>query len=217
MTGFWKIASWTLVAGLVGTSVACGSDDGGDSGDPLTCESLTLCTYAEVTNYHVASIAEPAGGTIADGQYRLAWVETERADDDGRLDDLEAMEIRGDQFRLSSGPRGDLGELTRSGSELTLHTTQYCDLSVASDTAEASWTYGYTATASELRLYDVGSSGGEQWKIVRVFRKMGDPGEACDLVSSVPTAAGESAYCWSSNCFCAVAMNEELGASSCPF
>lgn len=216
MTGFEKIASCALVAWLAVASVGCGSDDGG-SGEPLTCASLTLCSYAEVTNYHVASIAAPQGGTIADGQYRLAWVETERADDAGRLDDLEALEIRGDSFRLSGGPRGERGELMRSGTDLTLHTTHYCDLSVEAVTADGSWTYGYTASANELRLYDTGSSAGEQWKIVRVFRKMGDPGEACDLVSSVPTAAGESAYCWSSNCFCAVASNEELGESSCPF
>lgn len=216
MTGFDKISSWCLVAVLAMAGAACGSDDG-DSGEALTCASLTLCTYAEVTNYHVASIPAPQGGAIADGQYRLGWVETERADDDGRLDDLEALEIRGGQFRLSSGPRGDLGEFTRNGSELTMHTTQYCDLSEATDTADNTWTYGYTATANELRLYDVGSTTGAQWTIVRVFRKMGDGGEACDLVSTVPSSAGDSAQCWSSNCFCAVAVNTALDEASCPF
>ena len=213
MTRFSMIASWSLMVFAAG----CGSDDDGGSGEALTCASLTLCSYAEVTNYHVASIAAPQGGAISDGQYRLAWVETERAEDDGQLDDLEALEIRGSQFRASGDPRGDLGDFTRSGTELTMHTTQYCDLSAPSDTADNTWTYGYTATANELRLYDTGSSAGTEWTIVRVFRKMSDAGEACDLVSTVPTAAGESAYCWSSNCFCAVAVNTSLDEASCPF
>ena len=97
MTGFWKIASCALMAGLVGTSVACGSDDGGDSGDPLTCESLTLCSYAEVTNYHIASIPAPQGGTIADGQYRLAWVETT---EQALEHFLKACTLHGDVFEI---------------------------------------------------------------------------------------------------------------------
>ncbi|MEZ4402353.1 MAG: hypothetical protein R3B06_20175 [Kofleriaceae bacterium] len=206
-------------------ALGCGGDDGGgggadgggvDGGAALTCASLTLCTYAEVTQYFTP-ITAPAGGAIADGQYRLAWVETGRADDDGRLADLEALEIRGGQFRMSGGPRGDLGTWSTSGTDLTLHTTAYCDLSAPDGDADNTWTYRYTATPTELRIYDTGSSGASTWDIVRVWKRMGAADEACALVAAVPTTPGESAACWASNCFCAYAVNTTLPAASCPF
>lgn len=202
-----------LVCAPLTVSTACGGDD---SADPLTCTSSTLCSYAEVTTYHT-TIAAPAGGRVVDGRYRLAWVETERAEDDGRLEDLEALELRGDSFRSSGGPRGDLGTVSLDGTSLTLHTTSRCAISVADGDAEASWTYGYTASADELRLYDTGSSGGASWTIVRVYKRIVDPAEVCNLVSAPPSSPGPSAACFAANCFCAYAVDAELSDSSCPF
>ena len=208
--------SLVFVAAL---AAGCAGDDGGggDGGPPLACDSLTLCTYAEVTTYHT-TLAEPAGGTIVDGQYRLAWIETERAADDGRLDSLMALEIRGGTFRESGNSTGYLGTITTSGTDLTMHSTERCVLSVDDGSTEASWTYGYTATANQLRLRDTVSGGSDgTWHVVRVYQRMASPDELCALESDAPTSPGDSAVCWASNCFCAYAVNTELAASSCPF
>ena len=204
---------------VAAVAAGCAGDDGGDGGDgvPLTCDSLTLCTYAEVTTYHT-TVAEPAGGTIVDGQYRLAWVESERADDDGRLDSLTAIEIRDGRFRESGSSTGYLGTITTSGTDLTMHSTERCVLSASDGATEASGTYGYTATATQLRLRDTVSGGSDgTWHVVRVYQRMASADELCALRSDVPSTPGESAACWASNCFCAYAVNTDLADASCPF
>lgn len=192
-----------------------------DSGTPadaasvegLTCSSFTLCSYAEVMFYASATLPAPAGGTVTPGHYRLAWVETADASRAGVTDDLAALEIAGSSFSWSGGPEGELGTFSVSGTDLTMHYTARCELGAQTRTDDRSFTFQYTATGNELRLYETVSGFAQ----ARVFRRMSDASEVCDLESEAPASAGDSAVCNASNCFCAYAVGGTLAESSCPF
>lgn len=192
---------------------ASGSDGGTAQG--LDCSSFTLCTYAEVMTY-AATIVPAAGGAVTEGTYRLAWVEASSEDRAGIAEDLAALEIRGTSFIWTGGVQGDLGSFSTEGTSLTFHYTARCELGTQADTDDRMVSYQYTATGSELRLYEtIGGASG--WEQVSVFRRMADPTDACDLVSSAPATPGDSAQCNASNCFCSLAVGSTLEASACPF
>lgn len=193
---------------------ASGGSDAGTT-DALECSSFTLCSYAEVTTF-ATTISPAAGGAISDGMYRLAWVEVSSEAAAGRTRDLMALEIRGGRFIWTGDTQGDLGSLSASGADLIFHYTARCELGAQVNTDDRRFTYGYTATGSELRLHET-VSGGEGWEQVWVFVRMEEPGEACELVSSVPSSPGDSAQCTASNCFCTVAVGGLLEESDCPF
>lgn len=199
---------------------ACDSNpspmDGTDAAasSTLTCSSsLTLCTNADVTVYASTGIADPAGGTVAPGQYRLAWIETADASRDGQRDDLVSLDIAGTGFNWSGGVQGEVGTFSVSGTDLTLHYTERCELGARVDSDDREWTYPYTASGTELRLYETVSG----FAYVRVFRRMADPSEVCEFESSPPSSAGDSATCEALNCFCAYTSSGTLSESSCPF
>jgi hypothetical protein len=191
---------------------ASGSDGG--TAQTLTCSSFTLCTYAEVTTY-AGTIAPAAGGAVADGTYRLAWVEASTEARAGATADLTAIEISGGSFLWTGGVQSDLGSFSTDGATITFHPTARCELGAQVDTDDRTFDYRYTATASELRLHET-ISGADGWEQVSVFVRT-DALDVCDLVSDVPSSPGDSAQCNASNCFCAVAVGGPLEESDCPF
>lgn len=199
---------------------ACDSNPGGSggadaptsSGGP-SCSSFTLCTNSEVRTYAPPSLGVPGGGSITPGLYRLAWIETNDPDRDGIFDDLVVLELRGASFNWSGGVEGEVGTFVASGTDLALHYTARCELGTQTQTDDRDVAYAYTATGSELRLYEtVGAV-----ELVHVFQRMADPSEACVLVSAPPSMAGDSATCNAFSCFCSFATEDTLDASSCPF
>lgn len=219
-----------LVAGLFLVCAACGDSsdpmmmdgDGGggrpDGGAPssgLQCSSFALCTRAEVTTY-ATTVGAASGGAIASGLYRLAWVEASDERRAGMVEDLTALEIRDSGFVWTGGPEGDRGSLTTTGNEVTFHFEGRCALGRETDTDDRDVSYGYTATSTELRLYET-IGGADGWEQAYVFLRMTDPEQACELVAEVPVTPGSSAQCNASTCFCSFAQDGTLDADACPF
>lgn len=190
---------------------ACGGDDTGSS-EPLTCESIAMCTTYEVKTF-TGTVPTPAGGTIKNGLYRLAYNVIPSGidgEDEGYSDTLDAILIEGNQFNWDN-----LGTFSTSGTEITFNDTRRCDRGTDEGEAMNTWTYKYTATATELHIFDhVSRSDGVEWEKMNVYKLVSDPGEVCDTVSAEPSTPGDSATCNVLNCGCSFSVNGTV--DSCP-
>ncbi len=202
-----------LVLSLVTVAACGGSDDTTMSSDPLTCDSIAMCTTYDVKTF-VGTLPAGAGGTIHGGLYRLAYTmipEGIDGEEGGYEEGLDALMIDGTSYNWAGFFRDHAGTLATAGTTLTFQHTHSCyrgeDKGASSDTDS----YPYTATATELRLYShVERSDGVEWDNMLVYRLVDDPSEVCDTVSSEPATPGDSADCNVSNCGCSFSIGDTV-------
>jgi hypothetical protein len=195
---------------------ACGEDTSGSS-EPLTCESIAICTTYEVKTF-TGAVPAPAGGTIKSGLYRLAYniipdgIDGEEAD---YSDELTALLIEGTQYNWAGYFQDSVGKITIAGTDATFTDTRDCFRGADQGDSTNSWTYKFTASGTELHIYDhVRRSDGVEWDKMNVFKLVSDPDEICDTVSSEPSTPGDSAMCNVANCGCSFSVNGTVDA--CP-
>lgn len=189
-------------------AAACGGDD--SSSEPLTCESIALCTTYEVKTF-TGTVPAPAGGTIKSGLYRLAYNLIPAGipgEEEDYIDSLDALLIEGTQYNWAGPFRDDLGTLSTSGTDLTFTQTRRCNRGEDNGTYSDSTTYKYTATANELHVYvHVRRSDGMEWDQMDVYKLTSSPSEICETVSAEPSTPGDSAMCTVINCGCSFSVN----------
>ncbi|MGE3459800.1 MAG: hypothetical protein AB7O24_32120, partial [Kofleriaceae bacterium] len=150
--------------------VACGSD--GSDGDgtmdtPLQCSDFAYCSTYDVKSY-IAPVPAPAGGSISDGLYRLAWtVDPPEAGIDPGTDYADAFRIDGEHFVF--GDYGGRGTLSIAGTQITLHNIAHCANGEEVGTPDPVRTYEFTATTDQISLYSTTTSGGTSWLSQSVY------------------------------------------------
>jgi len=196
---------------------ACGGDDHGSQQppdaappQPLACNAFAYCSTYSVHKY-IGTVAAPAGGTIADGVYRLAWeIDPDNVNEDPGQDYAEAMLIRGTQF--VRGDSGGRGSIVISGSHLTFQSVAHCTGGTDDGPSTDKLDYDYTAAGDQLSLFgQVSRSDGVKWTRQHVWLRVGD---VCQTVANQPTDPGDSYMCRVSNCACVTAMNDTVGSCS---
>lgn len=155
----------------------------------------------------VGEIPAPAGGTITNGIYRLAW--GVRSDGQATNDvSMDGFIVRGSQYLNSSAIAsvGNRGTFTTNGTNVTFTSLESCFGSSTDPDAspDGPITQPYTATSSLIYLF------GDAW--VYAYEKVSDPNELCETVSE-PSTPGYSATC-SGGCYCSVTSGGTLDPRS---
>ena len=214
------MARWLFVIVLA----ACGGGGGGgddSSGgvdapptEPLTCKSISICTTFEVKTF-LGTPSTPAGGTLGNGIYKLAYkLIPDNINEDGGYhgDDIEVLQISGNQFNWAGFFRDEVGTVSVAGTKATFQATRRC--SRGEDTGESTNKdeYPFTATAGELHIFShVTRSDGVQWDEEQVYLRVDDPQKVCAAVANEPATPGDSVQCRVSNCACFFAVNDAVG------
>lgn len=215
------MARWFLVivvAACGGGGGGGGGDDGGGGVDappaePLTCKSIALCTTFEVKTF-LGTPSTPAGGALGDGIYKLAYklIPDDIGESGGYHDELEALEIRGDQFNWAGFFRDEVGTVTVAGTKATFQATRRCSRGTDTGDSTDKQDYPFTASAGELHLFShVTRSDGVQWDEEQVYLRVGDPQQVCAAVANEPSTPGDSVQCTVSNCACSFAIEDTVG------
>lgn len=224
MTTFMRSSTplWTLSLCLLLPLAACG-DDGGShpsspdaamSGQALTCKSIALCTTHYVKTF-LGVVPAPQGGTIQPGRYRLIYdqVPGNVGETAGYRDDLDVLEFRGAGFAWAGFFNDRIGTFTTAGTTLTLQATRRCNLGADGDPSTSKIDYPYTATSTEVRLFDhVTSSNGTSWDKMYVYQLISDPAAVCTTVPTEPASPGPSERCTVTNCACNFAIEGTVNA-----
>ncbi len=190
--------------------VACGGTDSPATA-PLMCADFAYCSTYEVNQYN-GTIDTPAGGAIADGTYRLAYMVNPASANQ----DNNSFGDYGEGYRFEGGSYVDSsiqgrGTYAVSGTTLTLVEQAQCDLGKEGDAFASTVTTPYTATADRLVFFDDVQSGSTHWTAMRVFLKVDD---LCETVSDAPTTPGDSYRCTVINCACGQSNGGDIPACS---
>jgi len=203
---------------------ACGGGGGdGDDGSPspdsmmdtaLTCKSVALCTTYDVKTF-VGTVPAPAGGSVENGVYRLAYdlIPDDVGEQEAYRDELEVLQIRDGHFNWAAFFHDELGTYTTSGQTITFQETRRCDRGAEGEASTARTEYAYTATGDELHLYSrVMRSDGVSWDKMYVYKRTTSPDDVCRTVNAEPSAPGDSARCNVTNCACSFAVEGTVDA-----
>jgi hypothetical protein len=189
---------------------------GGASGAPTgatgpTCERLSLCAQGEyVALYRGMVPASPAGGTIADGDYRLAFAMT--ADGAGvqrGAVPVEGLRIEGGSYRYFGANGGSAGALRRTAAPapaLTFAPQASCDDACDGDAVRGPRDalvreHPYSVAADgTLHLYPAATAPTYPGVVLAFARVDAMCGER---VAEPPATPGNSATCEGAVCACA--------------
>jgi hypothetical protein len=189
--------------------VACGG--GGSTATPdaaqLRCTDFAYCSTYSVKRYQ-GTVDTPAGGTIRDGTYRLAWqVDPTTVTDSGTHEYAKALRIVGNQF--VDGEFGYRGTLAIDGTTLTFNGVAHCSMGSESEGTNTT-AYQFTANDDQLILFStVTRSDGQSWKRESVFVRTDN---VCQTVNSVPASPGDSYTCTVTNCVCRSAIGNTVAS-----
>jgi hypothetical protein len=210
-----------ITASACGGSTTNSSDDAAppppmiDAPPPkLACNSAALCTTYDVNTF-LGTVPAPAGGTIRSGLYRLAWklIPDNVGETGGYHDELESLEISGNQYRNAAFFDDELGTIQTTGTAITFNASKNCPSGADGDASTNSRDYTFTATATELDLFStVTRSDGVTWQQLSAYVLTMSPMEVCQTVATTPTSPGDSAQCHVSNCACFFTLNGTVGA-----
>ena len=197
----------TMIVWFALVVAACGGEGDGADPEPLTCQSIALCTTYD-TKVFIGKVPAPEGGSVRDGLYRLAWaMDPDNIDEDPSYDDLDALEIRGQYFNWAGSFRDNIGAIATAGTTMTFKKSQLCERGSDGSSSTDSLEYKYTATGNELRLFShIRRSDGVEWDRMKVYVLTSSPADVCKTVSSEPSAPGDSAICRVTNCACKFAV-----------
>ena len=209
----WILATTLAACGGGGGGDDGSGDDGGgdDGGDPdaaaaLVCSDFAYCSTYSVIEYEGVP-PQPAGGTIPDGVYRLAWSVEDDPDTENGQDYAEAYLFAGGQF-ISRFARG---RVSKSGTTLTLTDEQYCSLGTPGDPATTSITYPYSVDGDRLMLFSEVTDGTTTWRKMYVYVRTDAP---CTTVANDPATPGDSYACRVINCVCRAAQGNTVESCS---
>lgn len=208
---------------LIPILVACGSPPPEHPGadamvtppKALTCGSLAFCTTYDVKTF-IDTVPAPAGGTLRDGIYRLAYTidPASTGDTPGYHLDLDLLEIQGTSYNWAGFLRDHIGTVATSDTTVTFQKTSTCSGGRDGEATTDKLDYKYTATAGELDLFShVMRSDGTQWDRLYAYKRVASPDEACATVTGDPQTPADSAQCRVTNCACHIAINGTV--SSC--
>ena len=189
---------------------ACGTSD--TAATVLGRADFAYCATYEINQYNGGTVDTPAGGAIADGMYRLAYMvnpTSANQDNNSFGDYAEGFRFEGGSY-VSSSTLGR-GAASVSGTTLTLTEAASCNLGAEGDASVYTRTYTYTATADRLVFFDDVSSGSNHWISMRVFLKVDD---LCKTVDAAPTTPGDSYRCTVINCACSASNEGTISACS---
>jgi len=165
----------------------------------LACKDLAYCSTYEINQYN-GTIDTPAGGTIADGVYRLAYKVNPASA--GQSNDTFGDYAEVWRFQAGTYVNSSIwgrGTFTTSGTTMTQNEVAGCDLGSEGTASTATRMYTYTALPDRIVFFDQVSGNGMMWTAMRVFLKVDD---MCKTVTTVPTTPGDSYRCTVSNCAC---------------
>jgi len=165
----------------------------------LACKDLAYCSTYEINQYD-GTIDTPAGGTVADGIYRLAYNVNPASAGQGNDTFGDYAEVW--RFQAGTFVNSDIwgrGTFTTSGTTMTQNEVSGCYLGTEGTASTSMRTYTYTALPDRIVFFDQVSNGSMMWTAMRVFLKVND---MCTTVSTVPTTPGDSYRCTVSNCAC---------------
>jgi hypothetical protein len=165
----------------------------------LACKDLAYCSTYEINQYN-GTVDTPAGGTVADGIYRLAYLVNPASAGQGNDTFGDYAEVW--RFQAGTFVNSDIwgrGTFTTSGTSMMQSEVASCNLGAEGSSSTSTRTYTYTALPDRIEFFDQVSGGGMTWTAMRVFLKVDN---MCTTVNTVPTTPGDSYRCAVQNCAC---------------
>lgn len=213
LSGMKKLLCLAMLAACGGggdSSGGGGADGGGGSGSgsgsnttPLACSDFAYCSTYKVSVYE-GTVGTPAGGTIADGTYRLAWDIAPVDSGYGDSENAYAIYFANGQFVY--GDYGERGNVAIDGTALNFDGLAHCSEGTES-TGTRQFSYEFTATGNELHLFGEVSTSSTTFTVEHVLLRVDD---VCETVDSAPSSPGDSYRCNVINCACNAAQGSPV-------